>query len=131
MKKGEKKSSKKGSKKTKNDEKLAEQIKELSFKYLAFCKQFASAPLPQILVRIKKSADNSAKCDRIILSSAELNSSDISSISEAFRTYDQLAFIAVWNSPTPFHIIRLLVRVNILFSRVNCICPTQLSKQFN
>lgn len=109
-KKSENKSGKKGDKKTKNADKLIEQIKELSSSYLKFCKQFASVPLQQILLRINKAIEDNGKCDQIILSSVQLNSSDISSISEAFRMYDQLALFAVWNSPTPFHIIRLFVR---------------------
>lgn len=107
--KGEKKSNKKGDKKSKNADKLLEQIKGLSSSYLGFCKQFASVPLQQILVRINRALDDCGKCDKIVLSSVQLNSSDVSSISEAFGKYDQLALFAVWNSPTPFHIIRLFV----------------------
>lgn len=113
-KKDDKKSGKKGEKKNKNADKLLEQTKQLSSSYLGFCRQFATAPLQQIVVRLNRAIEDSGKCDQIILSSVHLNSSDISSISEAFLKYDQLALFAVWNSLTPFHIIKLFVRFCIL-----------------
>ena len=106
MKKGKKKSA---YKKTNNAEKLLEQTKELISAYVGFCKQFSSIPLPQILVRANQAIEDGGKCDQIILSSVQLNSSDISSLSEAFLKYDPLALFGVWNCPTPFHIIKLLV----------------------
>jgi hypothetical protein len=104
-----KKGKKSGDKKTKNADKLLEQTKELISAYVGFCKLFSSIPLHQILVRANKSIEDGRKCDQIILSSVQLNSSDISSLSEAFLKHDPLALFGVWNSPTPFHIIKLLV----------------------
>jgi hypothetical protein len=110
MKKGKTKDKKSGEKGNKKNDKLLEQTKELSSTYLGFCKQFSSPPLQQILVRMTKAIEDSGKCDKIVLSSVQLNSSNTSSISEAFLKYEPLTLFAVWNSPTPFHIIKLFVR---------------------
>ena len=106
---GNQKKEKKADKNSKTADKNIESTKQLSNSYLEFCKLFASSPLHQIMKRFEKAIENGGKYEQIILSSTDLNSANISAISESFRDYTELMLFSIWNSPTPFHIIKLLV----------------------
>lgn len=108
-KKGGKKEKGKGSKKDVKEDKMLERYKELKMSYLNYCKAFLTDPLPSILKQFEAAINDGIKLDHIILNSTQVKSSDVSSLSETFAQYEQLAALCFWTSQIQPNVLQLLV----------------------